>query len=110
MEIVGTFESERELFLPEIDGQHGPVRRSVMFRQGLLAAISNPKALLFYGAFLLVPILTPAMQADFSACGGVIMLATGLRICGIKIFPIVNMLPALLLVMPVSALWARFFA
>jgi len=31
---------------------------------------------------------------------GVIMLATGLRICGIKIFPIVNMLPALVLVMP----------
>lgn len=43
-----------------------------------------------------------AMLADFSACGGVIMLATGLRICGIKIFPIA-MLPALLLIMPVSA-------
>lgn len=41
-----------QLDMPEIDGQHGPVRRSVMFRQGLLAAISNPKALLFYGAFL----------------------------------------------------------
>jgi hypothetical protein len=50
------------------------------------------------------------MLADFSACGGVIMLATGLRICGIKIFPIVNMLPALILVMPISALWARLFA
>lgn len=36
------------------------------------------------------------------------MLATGLRICGIKIFPIVNMLPALILVMPLSALWAHF--
>lgn len=41
-----------QLDMPEIDGQHGPVRRAVMFRQGLLAAISNPKALLFYGAFL----------------------------------------------------------
>ena len=41
-----------QLDMPEIDGQIGPVRRSVMFRQGLLAAISNPKALLFYGAFL----------------------------------------------------------
>ena len=41
---------------------------------------------------------------------GIIMLATGLRICGIKIFPIVNMLPALALVMPVSAAWARLFA
>ena len=65
---------------------------------------------LHFGANSLMPLTTPTMLADFSACGGVIMLATGLRICGIKIFPIVNMLPALLLVMPVSALWARFFA
>ena len=65
---------------------------------------------LHFGANSLMPLATPTMLADFSACGGVIMLATGLRICGIKIFPIVNMLPALLLVMPVSALWARFFA
>ncbi|MFB0937182.1 MAG: DUF554 domain-containing protein [Propionivibrio sp.] len=65
---------------------------------------------LYLGAHLLMPLTTPAMLADFSACGGIVMLATGLRICGIKIFPIVNMLPALLLVMPVSALWARFFA
>jgi len=27
-------------------------RRSQLFRQGLFAAVSNPKALLFYGAFL----------------------------------------------------------
>ena len=65
---------------------------------------------LYFGAHLLMPLTTPEMLADFSACGGVVMLATGLRICGIKIFPIVNMLPALLLVMPISAAWARFFA
>jgi len=64
---------------------------------------------LFFGAILLLPLITPAMQADFSACGGIVMLATGLRICGIKIFPIVNMLPALILVMPFSALWAHFW-
>ena len=68
------------------------------------------QGLLFGCAGLLLPLTTPTMLADFSACGGVIMLATGLRICGIKIFPIVNMLPALLLVMPISAAWARFFA
>ena len=77
----------------------------------LVALIALPQiaiqAALFYGAFLLVPILTPAMQADFSACGGMIMLATGMRICGIKIFPIVNMLPSLLLIMPITALWLR---
>ncbi|MBS1157265.1 MAG: hypothetical protein H6R07_3189 [Proteobacteria bacterium] len=67
------------------------------------------QSLLFCSAYLLIPLLSPAMQADFSACGGIIMLATGLRICGIKIFPIVNMLPALLLIMPVSALWVYWF-
>ncbi|WP_042428622.1 LysE family translocator [Comamonas granuli] len=41
-----------QLDMPEIDGHKGLIRPSVMFRQGLLAAISNPKALLFYGAFL----------------------------------------------------------
>ena len=75
----------------------------------LVALIALPQIViqgaLFYGACLLVPILTPAMQADFSACGGIIMLATGMRICGIKIFPIVNMLPSLVLIMPITALW-----
>jgi uncharacterized membrane protein YqgA involved in biofilm formation len=67
------------------------------------------QSLLFCCAGLLLPLTTPTMLADFSACGGVIMLATGLRICGIKIFPIVNMLPALVLIMPASALWGHFF-
>lgn len=80
----------------------------------LVALIALPQVVvqsaLFYGATLLAPILTPEAQADFSACGGIIMLATGMRICGIKIFPIVNMLPALVLILPISAAWARFAA
>lgn len=64
---------------------------------------------LLYGAGLLMPLTTPDMVADFSATGGVMMLATGLRICGIKMFPIGNMLPGLLFAMPISALWVRFF-
>lgn len=79
-----------------------------------MALIAVPQlaiqSLLFFSAALLIPLASPTMLADFSACGGIIMLATGLRICGIKIFPIVNMLPALLLVMPCSALWSRHFA
>ena len=39
--------------------------------------------------------------------GGVLMLATGLRIANIKSFPIADMLPAMVLVMPVSALWTK---
>ncbi|MDU1272329.1 MAG: DUF554 family protein [Escherichia coli] len=51
-----------------------------------------------------------SMMADFSAVGGLLLLATGLRICGIKMFPVVNMLPALLLAMPLSAAWTAWFA
>lgn len=65
---------------------------------------------LFFVAKQLVPLTTPDMLADFSACGGIVMLATGLRICGIKVFPIVNMLPALILILPISAAWARLFS
>lgn len=60
---------------------------------------------LFFSASIILPMTTPAMVADFSACGGMIMLATGFRISGIKAFPIANMLPALILVMPISYLW-----
>jgi uncharacterized membrane protein YqgA involved in biofilm formation len=66
------------------------------------------QALLYYGAALILPLTTPDMMADFSACGGLIMLATGFRICGIKQFPVGNMVPALFVVMPLSGLWARF--
>lgn len=55
-------------------------------------------------------LITPDMMADFSCAGGLIMVATGLRICYIKAFPVANMLPGLILVMPISALWASLFA
>lgn len=63
--------------------------------------------LLFFSAGLILPFTTPAMQADFAACGGLLMLATGLRIAGIKSFPIADMLPAMVIVMPLSALWVQ---
>ena len=34
------------------DASKAGIRRAGLFRQGLLTALSNPKALLFYGAFL----------------------------------------------------------
>ena len=61
---------------------------------------------LFLGARLIFPLTTPAMINDFKACGGFIMLATGFRIIKVKQFPIADMIPALLLVMPLSWLWA----
>lgn len=60
---------------------------------------------LFGLATFIQPLISVAMFYDFSACGGMIMLATGFRICGIKSFPIANMLFGLIIVMPISALW-----
>lgn len=78
-----------------------------------VAVISAPmlviQLLLATCAALILPLTTPAMMADFSAVGGLLLLATGLRICGIKMFAVVNMLPALLLAMPLSAAWAGVF-
>jgi len=63
---------------------------------------------LFLLATKILPMTTPFMIADFSACGGLIMVATGFRIAGIKPFSVANMLPALFIAMPISALWVRF--
>ena len=65
--------------------------------------------LLATGAAYILPMTSPSMMADFSAVGGIIMLATGFRICGIKAFPVANMLPALVLAMPFSYLWSSLF-
>jgi uncharacterized membrane protein YqgA involved in biofilm formation len=66
------------------------------------------QSVLYFSAALILPLTSPEMLADFSACGGMIMLATGFRICGIKPFPVASMIPALFLVMPLSWLWAAF--
>lgn len=79
----------------------------------LVAAVALPQILillaLFFGASFILPLTDSTMIADFSAAGGIIMLVTGLRISGIKAFPVANMLPALLLVMPISHLWNLLF-
>ena len=45
------------------------------------------------------------MIADLSGCGGVLTLGAGLRVAKIIDAPIVDMMPALILVMPLSLLW-----
>ncbi|CPR13685.1 DUF554 domain-containing protein [Brenneria goodwinii] len=67
------------------------------------------QALLFFSAKLIMPFMTVITLGDFSACGGLIMIAVGLRIAQIKLFAVVNFLPALLLVIPISLYWHRFF-
>ena len=61
-------------------------------------------------AVVILPSISPDMMADFSCAGGLLMVATGSRICNIKLFPGANMLPGLVLVMPLSHLWATLVA
>jgi len=80
---------------------------------GVVGVLAVPQ-LLFQSVILLlatavVPLTTPAMFGDFSACGGMIMMGAALRQCGLAPVPILGMLPGLFLVMPVSAIWARYF-
>lgn len=63
--------------------------------------------LLVFGAGrLLANVLTPTMFADLSACGGILTMAAGFRVSRIKSVPLVDLMPALLLVLPFSALWS----
>ena len=61
--------------------------------------------LLFLLAGLIFPLTDESMIDDFKACGGFIMLATGFRMIRVKMFPVADMIPAMIIVMPISALW-----
>lgn len=63
---------------------------------------------LFFGAKLILPLTTDVMLQDFKACGGIILVATGLRIMQLRAFPVADMIPAMVLVMPVSYAWTQW--
>lgn len=76
----------------------------------MVALIAIPQLIvcmvLFALASFIMPLVTPDMLSDFKACGGLITFATGIRMSGMKDIRSSNMLPALILVLPISALWA----
>lgn len=80
----------------------------------VVSAIAVPQAVIYIAMFLaakaIFPLTTPAMIADFKACGGFLLIATGLRMAKIKDFPIADMIPAMVLVMPLNAIWVQYIA
>jgi uncharacterized membrane protein YqgA involved in biofilm formation len=64
---------------------------------------------LFLLARFIFPLTTPNMILDFKACGGFLMLATGFRMVKLKMFPIADMIPAMVIIMPLSWIWANWF-
>lgn len=78
----------------------------------VVSVIAIPQFLIFFSLFLVAtvvfPLTTPAMILDFKACGGFLMLATGFRMIKVKMFPTADMIPAMLLVMPISWIWTTW--
>ena len=76
----------------------------------VVVLVAVPQLIIFMILFALggmvIPHTTPSMIADFKACGGFLMLATGFRMIKVKMFPTADMLPSMLLVMPISLFWA----
>ena len=79
---------------------------------GVVSLIAIPQVVIFLALFLcaglLYPLTTPEMIDDFKAAGGFIMLATAFRMMQVKIFPTADMIPAMVLVFPVSWSWSTF--
>ena len=66
--------------------------------------------ILFFIAGPVSPFITPEMIADFSAVGGMITLAAGLRLGKIKTdVKVLNLLPGLILAFFISAGWTALF-
>lgn len=78
----------------------------------VVAAVAVPQFIIFLLLFMLAgwifPMTNETMIADFKACGGFIMLATGFRMIKVKMFPTADMIPSMILVMPISAFWAAY--
>ena len=66
--------------------------------------------LLFFSARLLMPVISDSMLNDFMACGGILVFVTGFRIAKVREFPIGSMIPAMVLVMPLSWAWTSWIA
>lgn len=64
--------------------------------------------LLFLCARLVFPLTAPFMINDFKACGGFIMLATGFRMVKLKMFPTADMIPSMIIIMPLSRIWVTY--
>lgn len=78
----------------------------------VVSLISVPQVIIFLALFFLARVIGPlcsdTMINDFKACGGVILLATGFRMLKLKEFPTADMIPAMVLAMPLSFLWTQY--
>jgi len=76
----------------------------------VISFIAVPQLVIFLTLYcmagVIFPLTTQAMINDFKACGGLIIFVTGFRMIRVKDFPVADMIPAMILVMPLSRLWS----
>ena len=74
-----------------------------------VSLIAIPQGIIFVSLYalakVLMPVMTQPMEMNFIACGGLLTVAAGMRMARIKEYPLIDMLPALVLVMPLTKLW-----
>ena len=77
------------------------------------AVICVPQAIIFFALFFcaraVMPLLSDEMVANFSGISGIINAATALRVAKIKDFKVLNILPGMVLVFFLTALWGVLF-
>lgn len=56
-----------------------------------------------------MPVMSGDMLGNFIACGGVLTVAAGMRMSGIREYPLIDMLPALALAVLLTPLLAPVF-
>ncbi len=80
----------------------------------VISMIAVPQFIIYMTLFIcaqwILPHTTPAMINDFKAAGGFIMVATGFRMLNLTMFPTADMIPTMVLIMPMSWAWSSFAA
>jgi integral membrane protein len=78
----------------------------------VVSFIAIPQFIIFFTLFscggMIMPYTTPEMVDDFKAVGGIILLATSFRMIKVKMFPVADMIPAMILAMPISHIWTTY--
>ncbi len=79
----------------------------------VVSLVALPQFVIFFSLFLfagiILPLTTPEMILDFRSCGGLLIVATSFRMIRVKMFPTADMIPSMVLVMPLSWVWTNVF-
>ena len=100
-QVVVSYDGDEILMVTMIDHNRIPMEL-------VMGAIFIIFLILFFAATAIFPLTTPGMIHDFKACGGFLMLATGFRMVKLKNFPTADMIPAMVLIMPMSWFWVTY--